>query len=226
MEHLLENKDIITNRKIFYNFLGRLYMVEVDDDLFKQLKKMNLPENTGYKEMDEGYSLLKKYLRNHDPDPITDLAVDYARVFLGAGVYEGIVAHPYESVYTSPEHLIMQDARDEVLALYHSKGLDKSDSWDIPEDHIALEFAYMSYLCQETLDAIEKEDVTNVFKLLKEQKEFLEHHLLNWIPDFCKDIEKCSSTDFYNGIAKLTKGYLSMEKELLDKLMMKTPSMV
>lgn len=219
MRSLLKYKELITNRIVFYNFLGRLYMVEVDKSLFKQLKMIDLPRKTGNKEMDEGYHLLNNYLQNHGPDPITDLAVDYARVFLGAGIYEGTVAHPYESVYTSPERLIMQEARDEVLALYRSKGLDKIDSLDVPEDHIALEFEYMSFLCQETLDAMEK-DVERTSTLLKEQKDFLEKHLLNWIPEFCSDIEKCASTDFYNGIAKLTRGYLSMEKELLENLIL------
>lgn len=222
MEILSEYYELMINRENMYRFLGRLYKVEVDITLLHQLKNMVFPVETGEKEMDEGYQLLKDYLQHLGMDPITDLAVDYARVFLGAGVYEGIVANPYESVYTSPEHLIMQDARDEVLAAYWAKGLDKRDSLNVPEDHISLEFEYMAFMCRETHSALKDTDWRKISGSLMEQAEFLEQHLLNWIPDFCEDIIKCSETDFYIGIAKITNGFLRMEKNLLAELISET----
>lgn len=222
MEILSEYYELMVNRENMYRFLGRLYKVEVDITLLHQLKNMVFPTETEEKEMDEGYQLLKDYLQNLGMDPITDLAVDYARVFLGAGVYEGIVANPYESVYTSPEHLIMQDARDEVLAAYWAKGLDKRDSLNVPEDHISLEFEYMAFMCQETYNALKDTDWRRISGSLMEQAEFLEQHLLNWIPNFCGDIIKCSATDFYIGVAKITNGFLRMEKNLLEELISET----
>lgn len=222
MEILSEYYELMVNRENMYRFLGRLYKVEVDITLLHQLKNMVFPTETEEKEMDEGYQLLKDYLQNLGMDPITDLAVDYARVFLGAGVYEGIVANPYESVYTSPEHLIMQDARDEVLAAYWAKGLDKRDSLNVPEDHISLEFEYMAFMCQETYNALKDTDWRRISGSLMEQAEFLEQHLLNWIPNFCGDIIKCSATDFYIGVAKITNGFLRMEKNLLKELISET----
>ena len=214
MNHLSEYVELMTSRESMYRFLGRLYFVEVDENLFDQLKKMIFPSETGVDEMDEGYRLLKNYMNNAGLDPITDLAVDYARVFLGAGVYEGTVANPYESVYTSPERLIMQDARDEVLAAYLSKGLAVETDYNIPEDHISLEFEFMAHMCAEAKGALEDKNWAGFGESLA----FLHNHLLNWVPDFCKDIETCSSTDFYQGLAKLTMGYLQIEKELLDEL--------
>ena len=189
MNQLAEYVELMTSRENMYRFLGRLYFVEVDENLFDHLKKMIFPSETGVEGLDEGYRLLNKYLQNAGKtDPLTDLAVDYARVFLGAGIYEGTVANPYESVYTSPERLIMQEARDEVLAAYLAKGLEVETDYNIPEDHIALEFEFMAHMCAEAKGALEDKNWAGFGESLAEQKEFLHNHLLNWVPDFCKHI--------------------------------------
>jgi len=55
---------------------------------------------------------------------LNDLAVDYARIFLGVGIAEGSAAYPYESVYTSKKRIIMQDTLDQVKAMYVAKGIN------------------------------------------------------------------------------------------------------
>lgn len=40
----------------------------------------------------------------------------------------------------------MSDARDEVLAIYRSCGLEKSESWTVGEDHVAVELEFMGVL--------------------------------------------------------------------------------
>lgn len=213
-----EYYELMENRESMYQLLSRFFIAEIDESLFQHLKKTVFPTETGIKEINEGYRYLERYLKNPGTVPITELAVDFARVFLGAGVYEGTVANPYESVYTSPARLIMQDARDEVLAAYRAKGLDKRESLNVPEDHISLEFEFMAFMCREALEAFDTEDWQKISGSLAEQKDFLDRHLLNWIPEFCEDIEKCSSTDFYLGIAKITNGFLQMEKSILEEL--------
>ncbi|MGG0717239.1 molecular chaperone TorD family protein [Robertmurraya massiliosenegalensis] len=222
--YLSEYNELMINRKNFYRFLGRLYETEVDYNLLNQLKIMRFPAQSGDKELDKGYKLLGEYVSHPRFDPITDLAVDFARVFLGAGIYEGTVASPYESVYTSPERLIMQDARDEVLASYYAKGLDKLDTLNVPEDHISLEFEFMAYLCQETQNYVQTRDREGVSRSLIEQMEFLRKHLENWIPAFCEDIEKCASTNFYIAVAKITEGFLRLERGILEQLIFETVS--
>lgn len=222
MEIISEYKELMTNRENLYRFLGRLYKIEVDQSLLDQLKTMSFPVNSGEAELEDGFRLLEKYLRELGLDPLTELAVDYARVFLGAGIYEGTVANPYESVYTSPERLIMQDAWEEVVGAYHVKGLDKVETLDFPEDHISLEFEFMAFLCQETLKALEKQDWHAISGSLMEQEVFLIKHLSNWVPAFCADIETCASTEFYLAVAKITNGFLRLEHALLEELISET----
>ncbi|MCL2892866.1 TorD/DmsD family molecular chaperone [Brenneria tiliae] len=209
---------LITNRENLYRLLGRLYQAEVDKSLLGRMVELGFPAECEEPELSGGYRMLTAYLQNSGPDPLTDLAVDYAAVFLGAGIAEGIVAYPYESVYTSPERLVMQDAWEQVVSLYQAKGLNKAGALDIPEDHIALECEFMATLCRDSGQAVAAQDLPGVSASLREQQRFLAQHLLNWVPAFCADIQKCAQTDFYKAIAGITTGYLRLEQILIEDL--------
>ena len=106
LAHLLEGRGNL------YRFLSRFYLTEVDEAFWTALRGMTFPDTADEPRMAEGWQRLAKVVASDlGPDPIETLAVDYARIFLSAGVSEG-AAYPIESVYTSPEHLVMQDAWD------------------------------------------------------------------------------------------------------------------
>lgn len=218
MDKTSEYSALIANREGLYRFLGRLFELEVDQTLLDQLADMAFPSECGEEDLDQGYQMLGQYLQHQGSDSVNDLAVDYARVFLGAGIVDNEAAYPYESVYTSPKRLIMQDARDQVLAAYRAKGLNITERLDIPEDHIAIEFEFMALLCQETREAVATQDWSVVSVCLKEQMDFLTAHLLNWVPAFCSDIEKYAGTEFYKAVAKITSSYLRLERNILEDM--------
>ena len=221
MHSVTNDEMLLTQREQMYRFLGRIYHVEMDRALLKKVRVMRFPDASGVPGLEEGYRLLESWLGNPGYDPVTDLAVDYARTFLGAGIHERDAAYPYESVYTSPEKLIMQDARDQVVAVYLARGLHVSEKMDFPEDHVALELEFMARLCWEGRRALKKKK--GLADCYREQKKFLEEHLLNWVPGFCADVEKYASTDFYRAAAKITLGYLRLDQGLLTDLIGENP---
>lgn len=210
-------------RRDMYRLLGRLYLLEVDEELLSALLGMEFPKESPVEDMQEGYDLIGACLQDArerldragtgkeqvQREILDDLAVDYARIFLSAGVAQGKAAFPFESVYTSRQHLLMQESRTDVLAKYTAKGLTPSkDMYRVPEDHLGLLLSYMAILCEED----SKGDAS-----LKEQQEFLTEHLQNWVFAFTADVAKYASTDFYRGLGKLTKGFLTMERSLLTE---------
>ena len=138
--------ELTAQRSAVYRLLARLYRVEVDEEFLAELKTMRFPAATGNTAVDTGYRTIATYLSGADAHAITDLAVDYVRAFIGHGIDAYSAAYPFESVYTSPKRLMMQEARDEVLAVYRSEGLDKLPTWKEAEDHIALELEFMAAL--------------------------------------------------------------------------------
>ncbi|WP_241158199.1 molecular chaperone [Adlercreutzia sp. ZJ138] len=214
-----ELQQIMQSRARMYGLLSRVHFKEVDEDFLKELKHMHFPQNTGNAEVDDAYLRLYVFLRKTHETVLDDLAVDYARAFIGSGTLDTRAAYPFESVYTSNTGLTMQDARDEVLAIYRSQGLDKSDSWRESEDHLALELLFMKELSERTHIALKTEDETEAISLLAVQKNFLEDHILNWIDMFAGDVPEYTKFDFYRAFADLTLAYTREDHNLLAELL-------
>lgn len=225
MDTFSEYATLATNREILYNLLGRIYRIEVDQPMLEQLKEMQFPTECGDAAPTLGFRKLRAYLSRDGENQLTDLAVDYARVFLGAGEQEGLIAYPCESVYTSPEHLIMQDARDQVVQLFHSKGLDKAEGLDLPEDHLGLELEFMARMCRETQQAIAQGEWLAIASSLEEQREFIARHLFNWVPKFCADVKARAETEFYQAVASITEAFLRLDGEMLGSLIAEAEKM-
>lgn len=213
-----ELAELCDARTATYGLLARIYRSEVDQVLFDELLEMDYPVSTGNDLMDAGYYKIAKHLSNAWVDPVTKLSVDYSKTFLGSGIDTYSAAYPYESVYTSEKRLLMQDARDEVLAIYRANGLDKSESWTVGEDHIAVELEFMRILNSRTAKALRNGDMDRAFTQVNTQRNFLEGHIAVWAPVFAGDVRRFSGTLFYEGVADLTEGFLEEDLALLDAL--------
>lgn len=214
-EQILE---ILKNRASTYGFLSQVYRQEVNTAFLAGLVEQLAGEAEEEAES-EGYQTLRAYaakLRLEDLDKVqTELASEYAGLFLNVGRRP---VFPFESVYTSPERLIMQKARDEVLAEYRKEGLDRTGEFHEPEDHIAIELEFMEYLCQKAVQAVEAGDRTAALEYLKKQEGFLQKHLLVWAPEFCQDVQRATKIGFYKGIARITEEHLVHEEETVAEL--------
>ena len=194
--------ELTAQRSAVYRLLARLYRVEVDEEFLAELKTMRFPAATGNTAVDTGYRTIATYLSGADAHAITDLAVDYVRAFIGHGIDAYSAAYPFESVYTSPKRLMMQEARDEVLAVYRSEGLDKLPTWKEAEDHIALELEFMAALGDRIVAAAEADDEAEVERLLATQRNFLADHLSSWVPLMTADLRRFAQCGLYQGLAE------------------------
>ena len=215
-----ELETLVANRGSMYGFLARIYRQEVDQNLLDRMAAMDLSAEVAVPKLAEGYRMLSDFLAHGVRETtLTELAVDYARVFLGAGLGGGQAAYPYESYYTSPQRLIMQDARDQVLHAYREEGLDRAGDFNEPEDHAAFELEFLAYLCHKAAEALGGGDVAAAVPWLRKQQAFLEQHLAVWFPTFCSDVELVARTPFYKAISMITAGYLALEQPLLGSLL-------
>ena len=121
-------------------------------------------------------------------DVVLAARMEYARLLCN-GCVRGV--HPFESVYRGKDHLLMEDPRDEVVAVYAGKGFAASTEPHLPEDHLSFELAFMQLLCSQDDDvAVEA---------------FLAQHLGVWAPYFCNDLEALSEDPFWLDIAALVR---------------------
>ena len=213
--------DLMNRRAQTYGMLARLFREEVDLETLRELQGMRFPAATGSPKVDEGYHQLFDYLKGAWEDSVTELAVDYVRTFIGHGVNGYSAAYPYESVYTSERRLLMQEARAEVLATLRENEL-KRGTWNEAEDHIALELEFMQRMALRAAEALAEDAEDEAVAYLRTSYEFMENHLLNWLPMLVTDMRLHSKTLFYQGLGQLTLGTVEEDaavlRELLDSM--------
>jgi TorA maturation chaperone TorD len=54
-------------------------------------------------------------------------------------------------------------------------------------------------------------------ELLRASADFLEDHLLKWTPSFFEKMYEMADLDFYSGLAKLTSGFLKVDRHLVEE---------
>ncbi len=200
----------------FCYFLASVFLYELTDEELERLAHLRYEDDGSL--LAQGYAQMVEYLRHRHRATAQELRVDFARAFLGAGVYDRVLAPPYESVFTSKERLIMQDARDKALYYYRSEKLDLAESNNLPEDHLSYELQFIAKMIERTNESLRRHDVARVVELVDKQRSFFKFHQANWLPRFCQAMDQNCRTEFYHGVANLVRGYLQSEHELLDDM--------
>lgn len=209
----------LADRAASYGLLARLFNREVDEELLEGLRALPFPDDTGSAPFDEANRLMGSHLAAADEHTRTELAVDFARLFVVRRRSTRTAPYPNESVHTSEEHLVMDRARDEVRALYRAERLRASDAARLGEDHIALELEFMQVMAERTATACNEGDEEELRRLLDVQAAFLDDHLLNWVPAFAETMEEAARTDFYRGLGKLLVEHLREDRALVSRLL-------
>lgn len=211
--------ELMNARARSYGMLARLFREEVDLPTLRELQKMRFPQATGNAAADEGYHQLYDYLKRAWDDSVTELAIDYVSTFIGHGVNGYSAAYPYESVYTSERRLLMQEARAEVLATLRENEL-KRGNWNEAEDHIALELEFMAaHGPSRRRGAVRQRRGRGRSAYLRTSYDFLENHLMNWVPMLVADMRMHARTLFYQGLGQLTLGSLQEDEAVLRELL-------
>jgi TorA maturation chaperone TorD len=228
---LAEIGDTCQGRKTVYAFLSSMYAREVTKEIIAELQSragalssLEPLKELGNAKLNEGLERLGRYLKDSTGRDIEqvrlELAVEYAGLFLSVW---GTPAHPSESAYATGGRLVMQKERDQVLAMYRSVGMDKAKDFTEPEDHIAVELQFMSFLADETAKAAGAGDRQKVRELLDLQDVFLEKHLGSWLGHLASDVMKQGRVDFYRGISLIADGFVEEDRKVIKEFLAELP---
>ena len=197
------------NRSIIYGLLAAIYRRELSSELLEQLKTpafLNVLAELGI-------NLNNGFFQNHGKVLLEEMAVEYARLFVGPGKH----ISPHESVHHKRDDgqngQLWGLSTAEVKNFIESSGLKYESDYKGLPDHISVELEFMQQVIQREETAwIEKDD--GIADLcLKNEKKFIEEHLARWIPDFCEKVIKEAYLPFYREMAKLTKTFIEFEAE-------------
>lgn len=217
-------KLIIQVRLYMYDVLRRFFIEEpsldylaycVSQGIFNQYP---LQENSS--EIKTGILDIKRYLDEHDVTACTEdyekLHWDYTRMFIGP---MSLPAPPWASYYLERDQLLFQNITFQVKSMYRKYGLGINDhSGREADDHIGLELDFLYQLCQLTAQELERELIDEAFTLLRDQKQFIDGHLLAYLSQFCTRVISSAETKFFRGLAKVLRGSIKVDSELVGDL--------
>ena len=207
------NIETAEQRSSIYGFLSLIYRAEVTDSLLKRIKETEmLSVLTGM-----GARFEDDFLHQPDNELLEVLAVEYTRLFLGPGKH----IPPYESVHHERDDGDWGKlwGKDTVLVkkFIESAGLEyKSDFTGLP-DHISVELEFMQEAAKREAQAWKANDLDGAVYCLKMEKKFIDEHLAAWVSVFCDKVIAEAEMSFYRETAKLTKSFIELEKEDMNK---------
>ncbi len=131
------------------------------------------------------------------------LSAGYAELFLG--VAEEPIA-PFESVYLGAEKTLYEKQYFEVTAFMKEYEFAKPADFNEPEDHIAIEWAFLYSMLSRSLKLRETDEAIKADELDAAATCFAQDHLGLWNERACDDFLKSDdSNGFYSAFASLAK---------------------
>lgn len=131
-----------------------------------------------------------------------ELRQDYAYLFY---MVDYSKTSPYESVYRTEDRTMLGPTTLAVRAAYEEQGFCTAGSFEVPDDHIALEFAFLAKLfgrkSEDALDAA---------------RSFLAEHLLMFAPAYLASVEGAARTPFYRAVAGVAAHTLQVLAKALE----------
>ncbi len=218
-EVTLEMIEACKGRSAFYDLLAAIYFRPLSAEQIENIATIDWGQYADLNELfDEGINDITRYLRKRNSGTRQELAVDFTSAFAGTSSWKGRYAVPYESVHTSEEGLMFQDAYHEVFRLYKENHVAKADGLDFPHDHLSFMCEFLVVLSERIENALYAGDDEEALRQVDVSRAFLADHILSWFDTFQDTALLLLETRFYRGILKISKGFFLEDAELLDSI--------
>lgn len=164
--------------------------------------------------MNEKALMNRKVQDDTEKGTFEDFEVRYVQTF-DVGVPEP-PCPPYEGVYRKEE--ARTSLMIEVSEFYKHFGLSMSQEEGKRElpDHLCAELEFLHFLAFKEAQAREKGDAELLHGYLLAQKDFLERHLVHWIPKFYNKLQSTNAPSFYVRLAGIASLFIAHDLEWLS----------
>ncbi|MDR2401645.1 MAG: molecular chaperone TorD family protein [Deferribacteraceae bacterium] len=188
--------DVHAGRDALYNSFSRFFLFGPDEAMYDMLSHVLSSIEVIVEERDgafeDAFAKVKALLSERKELSGEDLAEydleilrNYTRVLC---LTDSVPTT--ESYYTSVEKLNMQDARDEVLAIYRKYRMPKNTAHNENEDFISVELAFLSFMASRTAELLRNGDEEKADEYVNVQSEFIKKHLNRWVAQFVGGFKK------------------------------------
>jgi TorA maturation chaperone TorD len=212
-------------REMFYQFLSRAFSREADtdflDDALKILRFLqDIPEFVELSQeadIQTGHKLLKEFFTKIEgartKETLNHLSREYANSFLGVGEKTAALC---ESVYVGHIGSLFQEPYFQVKKTYQAMDMERSEHFSEPDDHLSVELAYMATLCRLIIGSGDNGGAQLGY--LRSQREFMQNHLIRWVPALLERLKEINTSTFYKGWGHILNGFTKVDLTLIGSL--------
>lgn len=207
--------EVYASFSLCFRFLSKAYLEPPKSEWLSSVKKEDMFSEwplPGRKEMAEGLRRMQAFFSDWQPEDLDMVKEDFTRLFIGL---ESTLAPPYESVTIGRDHLLFDQNTLDIREEYIRFGLEISRRGVEPDDHIGCILEFVSLLCQKTVDAFNTDHLSDAETFQRAASAFIRKHLLNWILPFTEKVIASARTEYFRGVAYLTRGTAAMFEELV-----------
>ena len=216
---------LLANRFYLYSLLYKCFGRDPDREQLELLVSEQTGESfalLGGKVLEKVPTFLAEVRKDlEDPGFLNRVKSEYMHLFIGP---EKLVAPPWESVYQGEDAMLFQEVTLEVRKVYRAFGMQAAAYQRVPDDSLALELAFMSTLAGRALDAFRAGDDAGVRTNLNGSAEFLEKHLLRWIPKFLERMTKSPTDWLYPQLSLMLDSFLKKDAEATEEILKEYPA--
>lgn len=194
-----DRNSILKGYNLLLYFAGSMIMYEPTEECFSDFWSngilRNLPVSSRNPRFMKAASQLRSSCGNSDLcQPV--LRDDFNRLFSDKGP---LLAPPFKSYYKD-KLTDRQTANESVTDFYNTYGWRFRSGYNIVDDHLGVEVIFLTLL-SDKLAAFD--DGPCIREMKNEIRRFIADHLLSWLPEWNRLVQKNAQSLSYKGIANL-----------------------
>lgn len=203
----IEDFQFLEARATVYDLLARLYTYPLDEAALDAVAALSVEDAPD--EVAEALDVMQaRIAAAPERAPFVEaLNIESTRLFEGPGQP---ATPPYASFYLN-EGRLMGSAALAARRAYLAWNARPRDDGRVPPDHLALELGFMAHLAHAAAGASDGEAARSH----SDSAEFLDEHLLTWVPRFGDEVARATSHPFFVGLANLTTAILEADEAWL-----------
>ena len=133
---------------------------------------------------------------------------EYVRLLVGPGA-------PWEAPYRTGEPTVFQEGTLAVRAAYRARGVQPKKLQRVPDDHVALECAFMALEARRSLAQLIACDVRALAAGLRAQQSFAVEHMAGWLGEYAKGLRRSATAVLYPQAAEALAAFVALDATFL-----------
>ncbi len=193
-------------RSNLYGFLAAVYRGEPTPEFLRHLRDPSFLQVLAA----AGVVLDQDLLNLPAEELVSELALEYTRLFLGPGKH----VSPHASVHLPAGGGSLYGAPTAAAKRFiESTGARYRPDYHGLPDHISVELEFMQQVVLTEAEAWDSQDPEQAKRCLSIEKEFIDIHLAGWVPVFREKVCRQAELSFYCQMAKMTEKFLRTERD-------------